>query len=91
MDIPSSPGSFSWSLGGSRRPSDYARRSAAELRAICAAHGFEPAGATRDAIVHEIDNELTNDGAYEMPLLLERGGAEQDGDFVPEDTNPFAS
>ena len=61
-------------------PSNYATLDAAQLRGICAAHGFTPKGTTQAEILHEIENELTGD-AVDRPLLLTDG----DGDGRPDD------
>ena len=57
---------------------------AAQLRGICAAHGFTPKGTSQAEILHEIENELTGD-AVERPLLLTDGdgdGRQPDDDYV---------
>ena len=65
-------------------PSNYAQLSLAELRGICAAHGFAPKSDTKDGVLHEIENELTQD--KDAPLLLTAGakatktGDDDDGD-----------
>jgi len=65
-------------------PANYATLAAAQLRGICAAHGFTPKGTTQAEIVHEIENELTGD-AVEQPLLLTDGdgdgGRRPDADY----------
>ena len=61
-------------------PANYATLDAAQLRGICAAHGYTPKGTTQAEILHEIENELTGD-AVERPLLLTDG----DGDGRPDD------
>merc|ERR1712147_227902 len=63
-------------------PVNYATLDAAQLRGICAAHGYTPKGTTHAEILHEIENELTGD-AVERPLLLTDGDG--DGRKKPDD------
>ena len=67
-------------------PANYATLDSAQLRGICAAHGYTPKGTTQAEILHEIENELTGD-AVERPLLLTDGdgdGRKPDGDYVSD-------
>ena len=67
-------------------PANYATLDAAQLKGICAAHGFTPKGTTQAEILHEIENELTGD-AVERPLLLTDGdgdGRKPDEEYVSD-------
>ena len=66
-------------------PADWASLPVAQLRAICAAHGFVPQARAKDALIREIDNELIDDKKPLMIAGAKRGRDDDDDDDDEDD------